>query len=1595
MSDAFSSIKYYSSPIAAAAWASDLTPKEMEQTADSLFILRKHRELSNLPVNEARKTFEKLDDSLQSEIKQVFGDSEYVSTENSSWFSNAKYAIKDVVSEGLEGLSKYGQAITQPYRAARVASMTGESIFSSKTWSAAKEGEKLFDDKRLRKVREFYDLQTFDVAFKLSTGSTVGEIVANAKTDAELDAVMRLLNGDNKIAEALKDVSAAKISVGRDLFYSLFDVDPGEFGANRKGFNFLSGSIDLATQIAFDPLTYVAPWMKAIQVSRRGVLKFMLDDPSGRLRTEGLALPQERLQDMVMSGGVKKAFDRIGADLEIIAKGSVDQAGAARLRVMQEFQEFNPAVIDEVADSLKESGKFNAEGFAEYFDNWDKLDKVILGRAGQTERLLPSYGAIRNAAGKFSAVLRKDIPDDQADALINADIDRVMLGEGTERKLRLGFVEKVKYYSERALLDQKITVTGNKALGEGKKVYALGRMANFDRKSSGILVERWTRATKGERVAMLEGLHRTIAKNMGIDEFDDVERTIKFIADEAYGAGIRVTPENSELLSKILGAETVGKYIQSGDLLRPDLLEDQTRKAVAVFQLADQITLPNMGRWQQLTYGLEGKKNLLFKLAGGATYGKSVEVVTNAWAWATLIPRLGIRSAIDEIAMYGLAHPATGLKDYFLGRGVSKVVRKSRAAVKGARTGKVERGFTSDLGIVMGVVSRNLGDYVSEADRAILAKSNDPDDFERIFNNALLKVQANTLGLSKLTGDKTDEATRLFLEVLPTNMHLQDALNTKVGSVNYMQAGVSRTSTESSVQIFDSPNAKTSAGKVQKVDGGYKDFSVDELANGEARGLLTYDSYTQGYLVTLNNIFNTSMDGKLASIAADNISDPEKAIRLITELLEKNPKLVESFAASSGKTEPAGVIANRIFLNVFGLTARNADGTTNTKILDLMRQEDGRYLATKLTIDDIKTLNIGDLPASIAVPNTIIVPRNTSEIIAQTVIDGSYAWMERQIATLAREPIFFANYMRYYKNLDPNRKAIVKNLMDNGLSKEAAEKQAQIATANLAQREAFNRTIAFVDNPNQRTNLAFNVRNFARFYRSLEDFYRRAGRLAKYEPLAFRNLRLANEGLDHAGFIYEDDEGDRYFMFPGDQIVFNTLAPVMSILTGTEIKTPMPLQFTGKIKMLSPSFDPEAAVPSLSGPMAGISATAIKTIFRASTNITGNQDFANFGDELSGLTLGKYAEGKKLQQVLLPPAVQRILAITDSDDRDSQWASATRKAMAYYIANGMADEITGPNATPGRIEEFKDSVQATARNIIVMRFFAGLLSPVAPQLSEGVDVPDYLRKQGVVNFKAAFYDMLNEYGTDPNGYEKALRKWTRVNPGRLAYVVNETEANKVASVKKTKQAADFYIGNKAMFKKYPEGAGFFLPFDGQYDINAYRYLKAEGFTKAKPVEDFLKEVFVAEEKQKYDEQKKYYENLSLNAGSPQSRTMINREAAAWREQYLKENPLLKEVITTFQGSEARREMVIKELNEMIKDPRVPNNRLKKTYEQLLLSYYRNVNLLEIFPGQTDSEIEYRNSLRGKAFAELEQIAAGIPEAEMAIKVLFRPSIFNS
>ena len=1583
-------------PIASAALASDLTPDELESAADSMFVLRKHRQLSNAPVYEARREFEKLDTNLQEQIKNTFGDSEYISRENSSWFSNAKYAVKDVLTGGLDVLEGFSNLI----------SLAPRKVISGKTWSEAWDGDKLFDEERLGKVRNFYSKEVFDVAFELSTDKTLGEVVANAKSDAELEVIARLLGGDQEIAEALRDVDTSKISLGREVFYSLFDVDPGEFGANRKAFNFFSGAVDLATQVGLDPLTYIAPWAKAVQGTRRGILKFAMQDATTfgapvTARTGRGAigmLPGTRnktFADMLSQGGVRTAFDDIGENIRLITK-SDDEAtrAAARVNIIQNYPEIALDSIPELSKALDEIGDFTHQGFIKYINSWEKLDKIVLGKPGQSERLLPSYSSVRNAGGAISGLARGTTTNADANKQFNEAVDAISNGVGAERKIKMSTNERIIRLKENALLENSISVRGNAAIRDSRKLYALARSADLDRYSSGILVERWNVATEGERIKIIEGLSKTIGKNLGLDLFDDGQKLVDSIGrvlldgQEAYVSGIKVTDQNFKALSKFIDETTLSEYIKSGELLKASGLNQGIDKAVFAYQLAGEVSIPNMAKWLQVANGKGAERNLLMRAAGGSVYGKMVQNLTNAWSWAVLIPRLGLRSAIDEIAMYGLTHPATGLANYFVGRSVSKIARTGKAATRFGLTGKKDKGFgrmTSDQGLAYGIIYRNLSDFIDAADIKKLSENPTPETTEKIFQTALLKAKAKTFNITAALGDEANAAIDDYLSVLPTKLYLIDDLNTGVGRANYMQDGVMPKSTETAVEILSVTKSDKPI-RVMKQNGGYEEVEIKNLSG------VGINKYIDGWQVNLGKVFNDGTDGKAADIVVRNIKNPEKAIKLLTEFWEKNPKLLEEFANVAGKPISAQEKANDTFLGVLGLVTRSSDGTVNNDLIKAMRGVDGTYRANRLTPETFSTMRDGDLPASLAMPQFTLVPRNDAEVIAQTVVDGSYSWMERQVATLAREPIMYANYAKYYKQLAPNRKAMVDRLVAGGMTKDVAEKQARFATANLAMTESFQRTIAYVDNPAVRSHLAFAIRNYARFFRSLEDFSRRVYRMGKYEPAAFQKLRLANEGLEHSGFIYEDSEGDKYFMFPGDAIVNNILSPIVSLITGEDVKTPMPLQFTGKIKMLAPSFDPEATIPTLSGPMSAVSVKAIEKIFRLGTKYTGEESIANFGDELSGALLGRYAEGKTLTQLLLPPSVQRVIALFSSDDKDSQWASATRKAMIYYAANGMAPTA---GATPGELEEFKDMVQATARNIVVTRFAMGLLSPVSPTLDSGVDMPDYLREFGTVNFKQAFYDMVNEYADDPQGYEKALRKWSRLKPGALAYTISETESNTVASVKKTAESAKYYRDNKLMFDKYPEAAAFFLPFDGEYDLQSYTFLKREGFTEAKPVETFLKEVTVANEKEKYDQEKRYYEALAEDAGSTEAAARVNARASAWREQYLNDRPLLKELQTTFSGSEGRRQGVIKELSQMISDTSVPNTKLKQTYAELLNAFYRGMNNLGNYPSQTDRQIGYRKILRNSLALELENIARGNPEAEMAVKMLFRPSIFTS
>jgi hypothetical protein len=113
-----------------------------------------------------------------------------------------------------------------------------------------------------------------------------------------------------------------------------------------------------------------------------------------------------------------------------------------------------------------------------------------------------------------------------------------------------------------------------------------------------------------------------------------------------------------------------------------------------------------------------------------------------------------------------------------------------------------------------------------------------------------------------------------------------------------------------------------------------------------------------------------------------------------------------------------------------------------------------------------------------------------------------------------------------------------------------------------------------------------------------------------------------------------------------------------------EFKVPMPIQFGSQVKMLTPSLNQDSIIPTFNGPLAGVSIKAL-------TNLVDLFGAPGAADTITEYTLGKYAVNQSFISSFLPAHVNRALAAMDKDERDSQYASAWRKAVTYLEAGWL------------------------------------------------------------------------------------------------------------------------------------------------------------------------------------------------------------------------------------------------------------------------------------------------------------------------------------
>ena len=235
--------------------------------------------------------------------------------------------------------------------------------------------------------------------------------------------------------------------------------------------------------------------------------------------------------------------------------------------------------------------------------------------------------------------------------------------------------------------------------------------------------------------------------------------------------------------------------------------------------------------------------------------------------------------------------------------------------------------------------------------------------------------------------------------------------------------------------------------------------------------------------------------------------------------------------------------------------------------------------------------------------------------------------------------------------------------------------------------------------------------------------------------------------------------------------------------------------------MITPSLNPDSLFPTFSGPVAALPVVTLTQLV----------DIFNPGaaDTIKGYALGKYAVDQPILSAFLPAHINRLYAAMNQDERNSQYASAYRKAVTYLEASGQGipqkkdanGNIIPPTA--GDLEAYRQRVRNATLGILATRFAFGFFAPASPSVQLKSDMAEWIRDAGRANWKQNFNKLREQYNGD---YNAAMAKWIELYPNEIPYTVTESERQTVATFGDAEQSGKFVNDNAKMFKDHPQGA---------------------------------------------------------------------------------------------------------------------------------------------------------------------------------------------
>jgi hypothetical protein len=1566
-----------------AAQQAGLNPAQKNQINALSDMYSTHVQLSNLPAQVGAYQFSQLDPDKQKKMAEFLGEND--TSPNRGWIGQTAYIISRPIVEPVKAIFNAANwasdQVTRTYRTGAIAATQGIDLADAWRKSGAN-GEMSFNPGRIQKAVTTYGQDYVYLAQQISAGIPLDKIVATAQNENQKMLISKASQpgGDNLMNEVVAKVNAAKYSPGRQLANAFL---PDDLEGKSGLYTWISGTADAATRIFADPTLLLGKANKAYQASKYALSK-----------TIGTA---EKVETSFARRGVARFWDDYTKTLSQYrdARRAGDELAVGE--AVGRLRRLNPAFGPNGVDS--ELIKFADQDFGGILDlntakaflsNAERIEPLFYGQPGFQIKVMPRLSPARRKV--IDAYTRADskfnLNEDGTNFLRNIVFDEADLrGVSTQQALMESLtgrpgetaIEAGARTAARLKASEekynKFSIFGiNKRLDNVTRKFALipdmAELGNHTSPKAHIAFERYSRFIYGRYAARILG---DAYQAGNIAQRREMFTGLQSAVGELRG--LRGTAGGRRLLDTLgtVGRDAVYTNRVFDDANPDGIIPSQINgfdSAAYVFQLNDRSAFINPKQLDQFA----ARDGYLARL-WGAQYSKAADDVISTFVTGTLAgPRFPIRNALEDYIFY-LSNGKGAIKS------IGSVVKSRRLATKIR---------TTEEDLQLGLVNR----YGKAKDKElILGKFKDIQKGTK--REMIDDVEVITENFYKTPAQKELAKRKVFAEVLLRDK-FNDAQIGKFGkdfdqfTYEFAMYGdfenLLKSASEGAYNLNAGNDFFSRATKVSRKQGKVVDFSID--GEDYAR---QFGSFAQ--------LSPVDQEGKLAwafqIVAKGNDEIGSEGMKLLKQygndrgafvaalakhidsegLAKLKPRFDRYIDESYTSNQHAGVIYDDLKA-LFG----RSDGSINDEFLGkIVQADEAGELATKLDNFSLEWLPTkrADLPQSISGPR--FIPATQSANIISDLNTRIWDWLGDANARMSRDQIVIDAAFNIRKELQP--------YLDD-LTEKVGKEEATRRIVEMSEKLGVERVLAFVDNPDVRTQMAWSMRNFARFYRATEDAYRRLYRTVRYNPEALRKIALTYEGVTHTGFVQRDDQGEPYFIYPGVAPVYAAVNKSLSVFgLGDKFVSPMPLQFGSSIRMLTPSANAESWLPTFSGPLAGVS---LKVVYNTAglfseSDIPILSMLAKEVKATEQYTIGPIGENQSIFQAALPGHVNRLLTALNKDERDSQYASAYRKAVTYLEAGGHTPSAT---ATPGELAEYQKQLRATISGVLLTRFALGFFAPASPTTTLKSDMAEWVRENGRVNFKQVFSKLLEEYSSTSDPVGNAMADWTKFFPNQVPYVINESDPVFQANFKTSNAAANWVDGNKDLIKAYPEGAAFLIPQSGTFSWEAYQFLKDNGYRENKLVGDFLQESMVAKSKYFFYQERDRYEQALQAAATDSERSRINDVWSAWSKEFKATRPLLQQEFADSAGNNIKRQQSYDDLKRMLNETKI-SNPATNSIRRMITIYEEYLNAKDnVYNSRSERDVKARDVIRESTLAQLKTIAQTNPNASGVFTVLF-------